>query len=126
MSDSRSSTSSQRPEGSAHLSGPVPVYECEFQVGQAVHVAEPSHGEDPDQVLFISGIEWRHQRDRADHGWNITVVSRADVERGYGATDGYRPEDLRPAFPSRDPIALTGPAPAAPVDTSHDDRSPEP
>jgi len=78
--------------------GPVPAYECDFSVGQPVRIMSASNGEDPDKVWFITGIQWRHQRGRTDFGWDITLASREDIERGYGATDGFRPEELVAAF----------------------------
>lgn len=80
--------------------GPVPTDECEFRVGQPVHVIPTVAEQDPDELSYVTGIDWEYRR-ISYRGWNITIATEADIKRGHGATDGYRPEDLRPAALTR-------------------------
>lgn len=83
---------------------PIPLYECDIKVGDRVRSADPDGGGyGPDEDLYVLGVEWRHQRDRADSGWNITIASADDIAKGYGATDGYRPEHLIPVRAAIEP-----------------------
>lgn len=75
--------------------GPVPAHECEFSIGQPVRLAHPYPEMDPDTVFYITGISWEH-RMAPFHGWNIEVATKEDIQKGYGQTDGYRPDDLQP------------------------------
>src|SRR5690606_28693838 len=102
----------------AEAQGPVPTYECEFRIGQPVRIAKPAPGEDagcefrigqpvriakpaPGEdagaIYYVTGIEWEH-RMVPQRGWDITIASREDIERGNGQTDGYAPSDLLPAL----------------------------
>lgn len=74
----------------------VPTYECDFRIGQAVHLAKPYAEDDPSKVYFVTGIDWEY-RSVAHRGWNITIAPAEDINRGYGATDGFSPSDLTAA-----------------------------
>lgn len=75
----------------------VPIYECEFSIGQPVHVIPTTPEEDPEQVWYVVGINWEY-RDVIGRGWNITLATADDIKKRYGQTDGYRPQDLLPAL----------------------------
>ncbi|MFU0504172.1 hypothetical protein [Pseudaminobacter sp. NGMCC 1.201702] len=85
------------PEGM--VNGPVPAHECEFRIGQAVHLANPYAEEDPSAIYYVAGITWDH-RAVPSRGWNISIAAAEDITRGYGQTDGFVPSDLRPALPA--------------------------
>lgn len=70
---------------------PVPTYECEFRIGQSVRIADPYAEEDPDRVFYVTAINWEY---RTLPRWDITIASAEDIARGYGATDGFSPQDL--------------------------------
>ncbi|MCA0276310.1 MAG: hypothetical protein LCH86_09915 [Proteobacteria bacterium] len=92
-------------KGGAGEDGPVPTYECDFSVGQPVRLANPYPEMDPSTVFYVTGISWEHRRTPA-HGWNIMVASKEDIAKGYGQTDGYRPDDLLP-LRSSSPVGQT-------------------
>lgn len=73
--------------------GPVPTHECPFHIGQPVRLANPYAEEDPEAVFYVTGISWEHRMVRA-RGWNIMIASKEDIEKGYGQTDGFAPDDL--------------------------------
>ncbi len=75
------------------VDGPVPSSECPFHLGQAVHLAEPYAEQDPSTVHYVTGIEWEY-RAVAHRGWDITIATAEEIERGYGATTGFAPGDL--------------------------------
>lgn len=72
---------------------PVPSHECDFRVGQPVKLANPYPEDDPDQIYFVTGIDWEY-RSVAARGWNITIATAYDIKAGNGATDGFTPADL--------------------------------
>lgn len=77
--------------------GPVPTDECPFRIGQAVHMANPYAGEDPNTIYFVTGIRWEH-RFVPDRGWDITIATVDELKKGLGQTDGFAPSDLRAAL----------------------------
>lgn len=76
---------------------PVPTHECEFRIGQAVHLANPYPEDDPSRVYRVTAISWEY-RMVAHRGWNITIATDDDIAKGYGQTDGFAPLDLRAAL----------------------------
>lgn len=77
--------------------GPVPIHECEFRIGQSVHLANPYPEQDPNIVYFVTGIAWEH-RFVSHRGWNIAIATAEELSKGHGQTDGFRPSDLRAAL----------------------------
>ncbi|PWJ80577.1 hypothetical protein C7441_112119 [Pseudaminobacter salicylatoxidans] len=85
------------PTGEVEAS-PVPTHECPFSVGQPVRLTSPYPEDDPEAVFYVTGITWEH-RMVARRGWNIMIASKDDIEKGYGQTDGFAPDDLLSARP---------------------------
>lgn len=76
--------------------GPVPTHECEFCIGQAVHLASPYPEDDPNAVYYVTGVTWEH-RFVPHRGWNIAIATAEELSKGHGQTDGFSPSDLRAA-----------------------------
>lgn len=68
---------------------------CPFRLGQRVRVNDKYiyhnewHG-----VFVITGMRWEYQK--ANGQINIEIASDDEIERGYGSTDGFSPNDLEP------------------------------
>lgn len=69
---------------------------CPFRVGQTVRVRQGSDAWRSDWrgVYVITGIRWEYQR--ANGQLSIELATDDEIERGYGATDDFRVDDLEP------------------------------
>lgn len=81
------------------MDNPVPTHECKLRVGQPVKMANPYAEDDPNSIFYVIGIEWEY-RMVPGRGWNITIASKDEIGKQYGATDGFIPSDLLPAAPT--------------------------
>lgn len=62
-------------------------------IGQRVRVVNPMHAADWPEPVIVTGIAFNAVRG----AWNISIMPMEDIEAGYGSTDGWTEDDLRPA-----------------------------
>jgi len=59
-------------------------------IGQRVRVVGEYASDWPDECI-VTGIEFNAVRGV----WNIAIMSKDDIEAGYGSTDGFAEDDLQ-------------------------------
>ncbi len=59
-------------------------------IGQAVRVVGEYEADWRDQRCMVTGMTWDGPRRR----WNIEIMTRDEIERGAGSTDGWSECDL--------------------------------
>ena len=71
---------------------------CPFRLGQSVRIKpDPFGGWQNDwtgYTMVIVGMRWEYQR--GEGKINIELASDSEIERGFGATDGFSVDDLEP------------------------------
>lgn len=64
-----------------------------FKIGDTVKVSDNfQYAGDWREEYVVVEIRWEYQRPSGPI--NITIASSAEIAANYGATDGFRPEDL--------------------------------
>src|SRR3546814_17752367 len=67
-----------------------------FRIGSRVRVRpENKYASDWPDVCVVTGMRWEYQR--GNGRVNIEIATDDDIKHGYGATDGWRADDLMTA-----------------------------